>query len=70
MFLRQAIILRKNLYDWDRVILSPRGEDWPTMVGRLNAALVSSDLKQYLLFSEITEMICELFVVQDLVHCL
>jgi len=37
--LRQATILRKNLYEWDRIIRDPRGEDWPSMLGRLNAAL-------------------------------
>lgn len=35
-----AIILRKNLYEWDRMLRTPRGEDWPAMVGRLNAAMV------------------------------
>jgi hypothetical protein len=40
-FTRQATILRKNLYEWDRMLRTPRGEDWPTMVGRLNAAMVS-----------------------------
>lgn len=38
-FIRQAMILRKNLYEWNRMLLSSTGEDWPTMVGRLNAAL-------------------------------
>jgi hypothetical protein len=41
-FTRQANILRKNLYEWDRMLRTPRGEDWPNMVGRLNAAAVSS----------------------------
>ena len=41
VFLRQATILRKNLYEWDRMLRSSHGEDWPTMLGRLNAALVS-----------------------------
>lgn len=36
---QQATILRKNLTEWDRMLRTPRGEDWPTMVGRLNAAL-------------------------------
>jgi hypothetical protein len=40
-FTRQATILRKNLYEWDRMLRTPRGEDWPTMVGRLSAAMVS-----------------------------
>mmetsp|Transcript_45615 Transcript_45615/g.67259 ORF Transcript_45615/g.67259 Transcript_45615/m.67259 type:complete len:135 (-) Transcript_45615:240-644(-) len=39
VFLRQATILRTNLYKWDRQITSTLGEDWPTMLGRLNAAL-------------------------------
>mmetsp|Transcript_42466 Transcript_42466/g.128862 ORF Transcript_42466/g.128862 Transcript_42466/m.128862 type:complete len:139 (-) Transcript_42466:322-738(-) len=39
LYLRQATILRKNLYEWDRMLHSPRGEDWPSMLGRLNAAL-------------------------------
>jgi len=41
-FTRQGTILRKNLYEWDRMLRTPRGEDWPTMVGRLNAAMVRS----------------------------
>mmetsp|Transcript_4224 Transcript_4224/g.7405 ORF Transcript_4224/g.7405 Transcript_4224/m.7405 type:complete len:139 (-) Transcript_4224:52-468(-) len=39
LYLRQATILRKNLYEWDRMLHSQRGEDWPSMLGRLNAAL-------------------------------
>jgi hypothetical protein len=38
-YVRQATILRKNLLEWDRMLRTPRGEDWPTMLGRLNAAL-------------------------------
>lgn len=38
-FTRQATILRKNLLEWDRMLRTPRGEDWPTMLGRLNAAM-------------------------------
>ena len=38
-YTRQATILRKNLLEWDRMLNTPRGEDWPTMLGRLNAAL-------------------------------
>jgi hypothetical protein len=38
-YTRQATILRKNLLEWDRMLRTPRGEDWPTMQGRLNAAL-------------------------------
>jgi len=37
-YTRQATILRKNLLEWDRMLHNPRGEDWPTMLGRLNAA--------------------------------
>jgi hypothetical protein len=36
---KQATILRKNLLEWDRMLRTPRGEDWSTMLGRLNAAL-------------------------------
>mmetsp|Transcript_4081 Transcript_4081/g.6829 ORF Transcript_4081/g.6829 Transcript_4081/m.6829 type:complete len:152 (-) Transcript_4081:114-569(-) len=39
VFTRQATILRKNLFEWDHMLRTPRGELWPTMVGRLNAAL-------------------------------
>jgi hypothetical protein len=39
VYTRQATILRKNLLEWDRMLRTPRGEDWPTMLGRLNAAL-------------------------------
>ena len=39
LYMRQATILRKNLLEWDRMLRTPRGEDWPTMLGRLNAAL-------------------------------
>jgi hypothetical protein len=39
VYARQATILRKNLLEWDRMLRTPRGEDWPTMLGRLNAAL-------------------------------
>ena len=45
VFTRQANILRKNLTEWDRMLRTPRGEDWPTMVGRLNAASVCTSLK-------------------------
>jgi len=38
MYTRQATILRKNLGEWDLVLRNPRGEDWPRMLGRLNAA--------------------------------
>mmetsp|Transcript_39 Transcript_39/g.96 ORF Transcript_39/g.96 Transcript_39/m.96 type:complete len:161 (-) Transcript_39:462-944(-) len=37
-FLRQATILRKNLNEWEATICSAQGEDWPSMLGRLNAA--------------------------------
>lgn len=39
MYMRQATILRKNIMEWDRLLRTPRGEDWPTMLGRANAAL-------------------------------
>ncbi|CAB9502668.1 expressed unknown protein [Seminavis robusta] len=39
VFIRQSTILRKNLSEWDRMLHDPRGEDWPTMLGRLNAAM-------------------------------
>ena len=42
VYTRQATILRKNLMDWDRMLHDPRGEDWPTMLGRLSAAQVRS----------------------------
>lgn len=38
LYTRQATILRKNLGEWDMVLRNPRGEDWPRMLGRLNAA--------------------------------
>ena len=37
-FTRQATILRKNLQIWDGMLHNQRGEDWPSMVGRLNAS--------------------------------
>lgn len=37
-YTRQATILRKNLYEWDRT-LKTRGEEWPKTLGRFNAAL-------------------------------
>lgn len=37
--IRQASILRKNIQEWDYVLNNPaRAENWPTMLGRLNAA--------------------------------
>mmetsp|Transcript_9727 Transcript_9727/g.13752 ORF Transcript_9727/g.13752 Transcript_9727/m.13752 type:complete len:143 (+) Transcript_9727:174-602(+) len=36
---RQATILREKLQQWDATLRDPRGESWPTMLGRLNAAL-------------------------------
>jgi len=42
VFLREAKILRKNLDDWNRMLLQSqhRGvEQWPSMLGRLNAAM-------------------------------
>lgn len=41
-FLRQAGILRKNLIAWDATLHSTHGEDWPSMLGRLNAAFNQS----------------------------
>lgn len=38
-YTRQATILRKNLEEWESMLRNPRGEDWPNMLGRLNAAL-------------------------------
>lgn len=38
-FVRQSHILRKNVYEWDQMLRSSRGEDWPSMLGRLNAAM-------------------------------
>ena len=43
-YLRQATLLRKNLMEWDGTIRSPQGANWPSMLGRLNAAMVSSVL--------------------------
>ncbi|CAJ1943024.1 unnamed protein product [Cylindrotheca closterium] len=42
VYTRQASILRRNLADWDGILRNPRGEDWPRMLGRLNAALNQS----------------------------
>ena len=39
-FLRQADILRKNLSAWESMLRSTHGENWPSMLGRLNAAFV------------------------------
>ncbi|GFH58537.1 hypothetical protein CTEN210_15013 [Chaetoceros tenuissimus] len=40
IFLRQSHILRKNIFEWDQMLVgSATGEEWPSMVGRLNAAL-------------------------------
>ena len=41
IYIRQAGILRKNLQAWDATLHSAHGEDWPSMLGRLNAAFVS-----------------------------
>lgn len=38
-FVRQCNILRKNIYEWDQMLRSSTGEDWPSMLGRLNAAM-------------------------------
>ena len=37
-FTRQATILRKNLQIFDGMLHNQRGEDWPSMMGRLNAS--------------------------------
>jgi hypothetical protein len=42
LFVRQSHILRKNIYEWDQMLRSSTGEDWPSMLGRLNAAMVSN----------------------------
>mmetsp|Transcript_15385 Transcript_15385/g.23009 ORF Transcript_15385/g.23009 Transcript_15385/m.23009 type:complete len:145 (+) Transcript_15385:210-644(+) len=39
VFVRQSHILRKNMYEWDEMLRSSTGEDWPSMLGRLNAAM-------------------------------
>jgi hypothetical protein len=39
VYTRQATILRKNLLKWDHILRTPQGEDWPAMLGRLDAAL-------------------------------
>ena len=36
---RQAVILRKNIGEWDRTVRAGLTEDWPKSLGRLNAAL-------------------------------
>ena len=41
VFVRQSVILRNNLAEWDHT-LQRCGEDWPNMLGRLNAAVVST----------------------------
>jgi len=28
------------MYEWDEMLRSSTGEDWPSMLGRLNAAMV------------------------------
>ena len=38
-FVRQSVILRQNLAQWDQRLHA--GEDWPSMLGRLNATVVS-----------------------------
>lgn len=40
-YIRQAVILRKNIQEWDRMVRGGFGgvEDWPKSLGRLNAAL-------------------------------
>jgi len=41
-FLRQSKNLRDNIYKWDRMLHSRNGEDWPQMLGRVNAAFNQS----------------------------
>ena len=48
VFVRQSNILRKNIYEWDEMLRSSTGEDWPSMLGRLNAAMVRSRRPQHL----------------------
>mmetsp|Transcript_25994 Transcript_25994/g.52334 ORF Transcript_25994/g.52334 Transcript_25994/m.52334 type:complete len:82 (+) Transcript_25994:81-326(+) len=55
VFLRQATILRKNLGAWDATLRSARGGDWPSMLGRLNAAFVSN--VEYITKSFVLEII-------------
>lgn len=38
-FVKQSVILRNNLFQFDQRLHS--GDDWPSMLGRLNAAMVS-----------------------------
>lgn len=38
-YARQATILRQKIFAWDSVLHNSSGENWPTMLGRLNAAL-------------------------------
>jgi hypothetical protein len=38
IFTRQATILRRNLLEWDGKLHNQQGEDWPSMLGRLNAS--------------------------------
>lgn len=38
-FHRQATILRRNLFQWDQTLQTGRVENWPKILGRLNAAL-------------------------------
>ena len=38
-FAKQATILRKNIVGWNTMLHTPRGEDWPKMLGRANAAM-------------------------------
>ena len=38
-YTRQAVILRKNILEWDRTVRTGLSEDWPKSLGRLNAAL-------------------------------
>lgn len=54
---RQATILRRNLMEWDAMLHNRSGEDWPTMLGRLNAAM-----NQTILLDQGIEDVMEHFV--------
>lgn len=61
-FLRQATILRKNLNAWEATICSARGEDWPSMLGRLNAAFVSIFFSEMVFVNAYTESSTDQFI--------
>ena len=45
VFVRQSVILRDNLHQFDQRLRS--GEDWPSMLGRLNAAMVRARISDW-----------------------